>query len=76
MIQYEEKYRETFHVRQCDRCCGTCRHFERDYEESGCRHQKQREFDPEADEYEQYGAYGGLSVNEGCICDLWEGKEM
>ena len=75
MIQDEEKYRETFHVRRVERCCGTCRHFERDYEDSGCAHPKQREFDPYGYEYKHYGAFSGITVDEGCICDLWEEKE-
>ena len=47
---------------------------ERNYEESGCAHPKQREFDSNAGEYETYGAYGGTDVNEGFVCDLWERK--
>ena len=75
MIQDEDGYRATFHVRQCDRCCGNCKHFERYYEEAGCDHPRQREFDGDAEEHTLYGAYGGISVNEGNVCDLWERKE-
>lgn len=71
----EERFRAFANVRQVERCCGTCRHFERDWEESGCKHPKQRDFDSQPSEYDFYGAYGGTEVDEGCVCDLWERKE-
>jgi hypothetical protein len=78
----EEKFRKAFNVRRCEKCCGNCKHFEREYEEHGCAHPKQAEFDLflkamlESDlEYrEAYGAYSGTDVDEGNVCDLWELK--
>lgn len=78
----EEKFRKAFNVRRSEKCCGNCKHFEREYECAGCAHPKQAEFDSftkmmqESDpEYlETYGAYGGIEVDEGNVCDLWELK--
>lgn len=82
-LEEEEKFKKSVNWRQVEKCCGTCKWFDRDYEESGCMHQKQAEFD----EFEQnmrkndpaydpecYGAYGGIDTDEGKVCDLWEGK--
>lgn len=33
-----------------------------------------RQSDPEYEE--PYGAYGGVSVNEGFVCDLWEERKV
>jgi len=41
----DERFMAAFHVRRCERCCGNCRHFDRDYELTGCAHPRQREFD-------------------------------
>lgn len=79
----ENKFFAFAHVRRCDKCCGNCKYFERSYEEAGCAHPKQAEFDSweqlmrKEDPYhvpESYGAYGGAGVDEGFICDLWEAK--
>ena len=60
-----------------------CRHFDRQYEDAGCGNPKQVEFDGyhreelsrDADaSVPRYGAYGGVLVDEGYVCDLWEGK--
>jgi hypothetical protein len=40
-----EKFRKAFNVRRCEKCCGNCKHFERNYEDAGCDHPKQAEFD-------------------------------
>lgn len=76
----EEAFRRAFNVRRIEKSCGTCRHFDRQYEDSGCGHPRQSEFDSFAKpmrhvdpEYtETYGAYGGILVDEGNVCDLWE----
>lgn len=81
-ITDEEKFRKAFNVRRCEKCCGNCKHFDREYECVGCAHPKQAEFDSftkkmqESDsEYSTtYGAYGGIYIDEGNICDLWEQK--
>jgi hypothetical protein len=52
-LPLEEKY----HVKQVERCCGTCKYFERIYEDSFCEHPELRH---------------DVYVHEGCICDLWE----
>lgn len=78
----EEKFRKAYNVRRCEKCCGNCKHFEREYEEHGCAHPKQAEFDSflkamrECDpEYPKtYDAYGGTVVDEGNVCDLWKAK--
>ena len=75
-------FRKAFNVRAVERCCGTCRHFDRNFEDSGCANPKQAEFDPEEQKArktpdyvpEPYGAYRGICVNEGDVCDLWEKK--
>ena len=77
------RYTAFHHVRQCEKCCGNCRWFDRQYEDSGCLQPAQREFDlyeishAEDPWYlpESYGAYEpGIMVNEGFVCDLWERK--
>jgi hypothetical protein len=81
-LEDEEKFRKAFNVRRCEKCCGNCKHFERDYEYAGCDHPKQVEFDSfvnamwECDPkyFHYYGAYGGTDVDEGNVCDLWELK--
>lgn len=79
--QDQDKFREAFNVRRCEKCCGNCKHFERIDDCSGCKHPKQSEFDSvykmkrESDpEYppETYGAIGGTYVDEGEVCNLWE----
>lgn len=79
-----EAFRAAFNVRSVERCCGTCRHFERDYEEAGCGNPRQVEFDSTEQELlrtipdhipETYGAYGGIEVDEGQVCDLWEARQ-
>lgn len=80
--QEEKSFFAAFHVRRVDKCCGNCRHFDRQYEDSGCGNPKQVEFDSyssEARKYDEdyqphYGVYGGVCVDEGYVCDLWEGK--
>lgn len=82
MMDHErEAYCEKFHVKRIERSCGTCKHFERSYEESGCHNQKQAEFDEQEQEnrrnacaiVEDYGPYSsGVQVDEGYVCDLWE----
>lgn len=82
-LEDEEKFSKAFNVRRCEKCCGNCKHFERDFEEAGCDHPKQAEFDsflkalreqnPDVSRF--YGAYGGIRVDEGNVCDLWEKKE-
>lgn len=77
----EDKFKEAVGFRQVDRCCGTCRWFDRSYEDAGCRHPRQAEFD-ESEQYarrlnpdhipEPYGAYGGTVTDEGHVCNLWE----
>lgn len=82
--QEEDAFRAAFNVRRVEKCYGTCRHFEREYEDCGCGHPRQAEFDSWVKERkddpnyaETYGAYGGILVDEGYVCDLWEriGKE-
>lgn len=76
----KEAFRKAFNVRRIEKCCGTCRYFDRQYEDCGCGHPRQAEFDSFAKsmrqddpEYaESYGAYGGILVDEGDVCDLWE----
>ena len=77
----EVAFRKAFNVRCVEKCCGTCKHFERKYEDCGCAHPRQAEFDSWEKEQsrldpthtpETYGAYGGINVDEGCVCDLWE----
>lgn len=78
----EEKFRKAFNVRRCEKCCGNCKHFERDCEEAGCVHPKQAEFDSFLKEMRKiypecpalYDAYNGTDVDEGNVCDLWEAK--
>ena len=81
MTAYEEDaYSTAFLVHVIPKCCGTCRYFDRHFEDSGCANPKQAEFDhleqlaKKRPDYspETYGAYGGISVHEGCLCDLWE----
>ncbi len=61
----EELFNGTYHVRQVEKCCGTCKHFERCYEDCWCAHPKRIEMD------------GGCTylVDEGFICDLWEASK-
>lgn len=84
-MNYDDQNRfiEFAHVRRCDKCCGNCKHFERDYEMAGCAHLKQADFDTLTFAQRMkdpsltpgfYGAYGGTEVDEGFICDLWESK--
>ena len=77
----QNRFIEFAHIRRCDKCCGNCKHFKRDYEASGCAHPKQADFDTLTFELlmkvpdttpESYGAYGGTDVDEGFVCDLWE----
>ena len=80
IFEDQEAFKKTFNVRRVPKCCGTCRHFDRDYEESGCGHPRQAEFDSFAkamkaedpDYPETYGAYGGIYIDEGFVCELWE----
>lgn len=67
----EEKFRKAFNVRRCEKCCGNCKHFVREYEDARCDHPKQQEFDSFV---HFYGACGGSDVDEGNVCDLWEAK--
>ena len=79
-MEEEKAYLATFHVTRIPRCCATCKYFDRYYEESGCCHPKQAEFDSYEQrrraagmEHGEYGALGiGISVDEGYVCDLWE----
>jgi hypothetical protein len=79
-FEEEKAFRAAFNVRPVERCCGTCRHFERNYECAGCANPKQAEFDTVEQMAktipghipEDYGAYGGIEVDEGMVCDLWE----
>lgn len=80
-LDEEKSFAAAFHVRSVERCCGTCKHFVRSYEDAGCANQKQAEFDSyeqlmrKEDPYhepETYGAYGGIPVDEGHVCDLWD----
>ena len=78
----EEKFRKAYNVRRCEKCCGNCKHFDRAYEDAGCAHPNQAEFDSilkvmreyDPEHSETYGAYGGTNVDEGYMCDLWELK--
>lgn len=74
----EDNFRKAYNVRRCEKCCGNCKHFERDWDFAGCSHPKQAEFDtlhtPEEINSSTYGAYGGTEVDEGNVCDLWELK--
>ena len=81
----EEKFKKAVGFRQVERCCGTCWWFDRSYENAGCRHPKQAEFDALEQEYrrndpdhipEPYGAYGGAETDEGHVCDLWEKSKV
>lgn len=75
MSRDDENFITAFHVRRCDTCCGNCRHFDRQYEDSGCAHPRQREFDKTpSSETPIYDAYRGILVDEGYVCDLWEKK--
>lgn len=48
---------EKYHVRQVERCCGTCKHFARYWEDAFCEHTE---------------LGNGVYVDEGFVCDLWE----
>ena len=54
-----EKPWDKYHVKQVERCCGTCKHFERVWEDAFCEHPELRD--------------SGF-VDEGFVCDLWEKK--
>ena len=78
-----QAYADAVNLRQVERCCSTCRYFERDYECTGCTNPKQAEFDTDEQRAktipnhipEKYGVYsGGIEPDEGMICDLWEPK--
>ena len=85
MMDHErDAYCEKFHVKRVERSCGTCKFFERSYEESGCHQPRQADFDEIEQErrragcefLEDYGPYSsGVEVDEGFVCDLWEKKE-
>lgn len=78
-------YKKHFHVRRVGRkCCGNCRHFERNGPVTGCLNETQRDFD--AQDYgrredpwylpKDYGAWGdGIYVDESYVCDLWEKRD-
>lgn len=81
----ERQYSLKYNVRRCAKCCGNCKHFQRAYSESGCKHPNQIEFDS-YEKYrketlgkdydgEDYGAYTGITVDEGHVCDLHEFSE-
>ena len=78
----EQAFAAAVNLRRVERCCGTCRHFERNYECAGCANPKQAEFDTIEQMAknipghipEDYGAYGGTETDEGKVCDLWEQK--
>lgn len=79
-----QAYAAAVNLRQVERCCSTCRYFERDYECTGCTNPKQAEFDTVEQMAaktipdhipEEYGVYGGgIEPDEGMVCDLWELK--
>lgn len=84
MTQLEmEKYCKVFNVHRVEKSCGTCKHFQRSYEEAGCHHPNQAEFDAweqalrkDGAEPNTYGPWGGgILVDEGFVCDLWAREE-
>jgi hypothetical protein len=78
----EEKFRKAYNVRRVEKCCGNCKHFARDYEQGGCIHPKQAEFDSfvklmresESEYPGLYSPFDGTDVDEGYVCDIWEAK--
>lgn len=78
-LEDEEKFRKAYNVRRHEKCCGNCKYFKRDYDGADCAHPKQAEFNPYLkmlqEAYpESLAAYGGIDVDEGNVCDLWEAK--
>ena len=80
-LEEQDAYCEKYHVKRVERSCGTCKHFERDYDDArGCKRQEQAEFDKDGVEWAhnaghepEYGSWGGgVTVDEGYVCDLWE----
>lgn len=68
---------ERMHINICSRCCANCKWFERDYEESGCANPKILKLRKEVANKNDYisdslGAYGGITVHEGNVCDCHE----
>lgn len=52
-----ERPSDKYHVREVPRCCGTCKHFKRTWEDAFCEHPELR---------------NNVFIDEGCVCDLWE----
>ena len=52
-----ERPSDKYHVKQVERCCGTCFHFTRIWEDAFCEH-------PEL--------CNDVFVDEGFVCDLWK----
>ena len=73
---YRDQFAADVHIRRCDRCCGNCKHFSREWEDSACTHPKQAEYPSWPEEFEDesphFSAYTGTLVDEGMVCDLWE----
>ena len=68
---------ERMHIDICSRCCANCKWFDRSYEDSGCDNPKILELRKEVARDGEYisdllGAYGGIVVHEGNVCDYHE----
>lgn len=71
-------FEAAYHVMRCEKCCGNCRHFRREYEDSACEHPKCKDYPAYPGEFDdtEPGLYSGgdYCVDEGFVCDLWERK--
>ena len=73
-----EAFERDFNVRRCERCCGNCRYFCREWEDHACAHPRLREYPDYPGEFDddynnRLSAYNGdYNVDEGFVCDLWE----
>lgn len=80
MMDYEkDAFRKANHLGRVEKCCGTCRHFCEEYEESWCSNPAQAEFDSEEQQSQQKGnpprqydsPFDATLVTAGNVCDLW-----
>lgn len=73
-------FKRRYNFKRVERCCGNCKHFEREYEDHACTNPHVKDFadwEGEFDGIERLDAYAGmLDADEGCVCDLWEKREV
>lgn len=83
MMDHEkDAFRKCHHVRMVEKCCGTCRHFCEDYEETWCSNPVQAEFDSEEQQSQQKGnpprlydsCFDSTMVTACHVCDLWTAR--